>query len=467
MRFPRSLKTVLSLLVLLLGLVLIFSDWWRNENLLTERTTARMEREARTAATRLAGIMQHCFRNGQPRVAELEMAYTTLLPDLVMGIVVDDRGIVRYSTRLQWQGREVDETPMGAVMDRPRTANTNANGFVLMEDGRLLSVYPFYVGHGASELGFVALSYDIGQALLKSRSDAFWESVVRACQLAAACLILWLALDLLVTHRVDRLLGFVKGVREGRNVPNPETGGDELGTIARAFDESVSKLRETEARLLEASEEERRRVGRDIHDDVCQRIAAAQLKCGILSSVLGREGSNHAVMAVDVAKELQEAVKVTRGFARGLCPVRVGSEGLGVALQELAADMGRSFGIKFEIENSIGEGMLVQRVENHVFRILQELMTNAAKHAKATRVTVRLFLVGPSMRLEVENDGRPFGSEAAVGDGLGLRFVDQRLRALGGELRYQDRPGDTSGTIAVCTVALAKQHFVTESPPIP
>jgi signal transduction histidine kinase len=466
MRFFRSIKAVISLFVLLLGLVLILTDWIRTKELFIERTLARMEREAQANGTRMAGLMQHCFRNEQPRVAELEMSYAALLPDLSLGVVVDERGIVRYSTRLRWRGTHVSETPLAELARPDVLKEASADGLVRRDEvsARVDVIYPFFASYETRDLGHVLLSFDAGRARDRSLEVALRESIVRACYLAAACLLLWFGLDLFVTRRVDGLLGFAREVQEGSHLPVPDEGNDELGLIANAFGGSVAKLRETEARLLEASEEERRRIGRDIHDDVCQRIAAAQLKCGVLSSVLGREGLPHSDMAVEVAKELQEAVDVTRGFAHGLCPVRVGSEGLAVALRELAKTLHHSFGARFEVETDEAVVRLSQGAHNHIFRILQELMTNAAKHAGPAWVSARVRLSGRTLVLVVENDGKSFDPDAASSEGLGLRFVQQRLRVLGGRLRFEPRSGGKTGTLAICTSLLPEQHFVTNLP---
>jgi len=460
----RSIKTVISLLVLLLGLALIAMDWMRTKEVFVERTLTRLEREAQANGTRMAGLMQHCFRNRQPRVAELEMSYATLLPDLSLGIVVDEKGMVRFSTRLRWRGFPSGETPLADLASPRLLAEASADGLIRRDEarGRVFAVYPFFTGHDAGALGYVALSFDAGQALERSRAIAFRESVIRACYLSSACLLLWFGLDLLVTRRVDRLLAYAQGVQDGNPLPVPEEGNDELGAIARAFGGSVEKLRETEARLLEASEEERRRIGRDIHDDVCQRIAAAQLKCGVLSSVLGREGLPHSETAVEVARELQEAVTVTRGFAHGLCPVRLGSEGLGVALAELAESLRRSFGVRFEVGTAGALERLTTGAQNHVFRILQELMTNAAKHARPGWVSAKVELEANRLRLVVENDGLGFDTEKESPGGLGLGFVRQRVRALGGSLRIRDREDRASGTVVICTSVLNEQHFIEE-----
>jgi signal transduction histidine kinase len=469
MRVFRSIKAVISLLVLLLGLVLIMTDWIRTKELFVERALARMEREAQANGTRMAGLMQHCFRNEQPRVAELEMSYAALLPDLSLGVVLDERGVVRYSTRLRWRGTHVSETPLADLAGAEVLAKASGDGLVRRDEvsARVDVIYPFFTSYETRDLGYVILSFDAGRAMERSLDVALRESIVRACYLSAACLLLWFGLDLFVTRRVDGLLEFAREVQEGNHLPLPAEGNDELGLIANAFGGSVAKLRETEARLLEASEEERRRIGRDIHDDVCQRIAAAQLKCGVLSSILGREGLPHSDMAVEVAKELQEAVDVTRGFAHGLCPVRVGSEGLAVALRELAKSLHHSFGVRFDVETDEAVVRLSQGVQNHIFRILQELMTNAAKHAAPTKVSARVELKDRTLVLTVENDGKSFDPGVANAEGLGLRFVQQRLRVLGGRLRFEPRSGGKTGTIAICTSLLPEQHFDRSLPATP
>ncbi len=463
----RSIKTVLSLLVLLLGLGLILFNWIRTREGFVDRTLARMERDAQVNGTRIAGLMQHCFRNHQPRVAELEMSYAALFPDLSLGLVLDESGVVRYSTRLRWRGIPVGETPLAVVASPEFLKEASVDGLIRRDEARgmVYAIYPFFTNYDTHDLGHVLLSFDAGLAMERTRKIALRESIIRACYLSALCLLLWFGLDLFVTRRVDRLLDFAHRVQEGNTPPIPDEGKDEIGLIAGAFGESVAKLRETEAQLLEASEEERRRLGRDIHDDVCQRIAAAQLKCGVLSSILGREGLPHSEMAVEVARELQEAVTVTRGFAHGLSPVRVGSEGLAVGLKELAASLHRSFGIRFEVETDESVARLSPGAQNHIFRILQELMTNAAKHASPTKVSAKVKRNEHALILSVENDGKSFDSTGGYAEGLGLRFVQQRARAIGGELRFLPREGGESGTIAICVSELPEQHFADTTHP--
>lgn len=459
MRVAWSIKAKISLLVLLLGLLLIVINQLRNEKLLAERSIARIEREAGETGTRLAGMMQHLFRKEQQRAAELEMSYASISTDLELGLVCDHDDVVRYSTRLQWRGLNLKDTPLVSAARHVVSSRGAMDGISIWdaEHVRLLAVFPFFTSFDSKDRGVVVLAYDSSYALERARGDAVRETVVQACLLASVCMLLWFLLDLLVARRVELVLNYSRAVKAGTEPPTPLRGADELAAIAQSFAETVGKMHETESLLMEASEAERRRIGRDIHDDVCQRLAAAQLKSGVLSSELTEEKSVHAALAENIAVELREAASVTRMFARGLAPVWVEKEGLAPALHELAAHLARSFEIQCKIECDLGNMPPAVWVQTHVFRIVQELATNAAKHAHAKNVRVSLSVAFGMLRLEVENDGLSFNRAEEAR--LGMLFLRQRVRALGGKLTFQARASGAAGTLALCEARLAGMHF--------
>lgn len=463
MRLAWSIKAKISLLVLLLGLLLIVINQLRNEKLLVERSIARIEREAGETGTRLAGMMQHLFRKEQQRAAELEMSYASISTDLELGLVCDHDDVVRFATRLQWRGLSLKDTPLVSAAEFVASSRGAMDGVSTWDDAhdRLLAVFPFFTSFDSKDRGVVVLAYDSSRALVRARGDAVRETVVQACLLASVCMLLWIALDLLVARRVELVLGYSRAVKAGAEPPMPLGGADELAVIAQSFAETVEKMLETESLLMEASEAERRRIGRDIHDDVCQRLAAAQLKSGVLSSELAAEQSVHAALAENIAVELREAASVTRVFARGLAPVWVEIEGLAPALHELAEQLTRSFGIQCKIECELGDMPLAVWVQTHVFRIAQELATNAAKHAHARHVRVCVSVASGMLRLEVENDGLSFNQAQAEtqSKGLGMQFLRQRVRALGGKLTFQPRASGVAGTLALCETRLSGIYF--------
>ncbi len=460
MKGGHSIKATISLSVLLLGLLLIALDKSRNEDLLVERGMARMEREAQVTGMRLSGVMQYLFRNDQRRVADLEMSYSAVSQDLSLGLVCDEEDVVQYASRLQWRGQKLADTPLSHAMPVAARSRALMEGITEWNAERrhLLAVFPFFSSYGLTHRGVVVLTYDSSLALERARADALRESIVRACLLAATCLMLWLTLDWLVARRVREVLAYTQAIKVGQDVL-PPAGKDELALIAQGFAEAVEQLRETEARLMEASEAERRRIGRDIHDDVCQRISAAQLKSGVLSSLLAREKSAHSNLAEEVASELHDAAAITRGFSHGLAPVWVEREGLGAALSELCEQVTRTYGIPCDIASDLGAAPLAVWVQTHVFRIIQELVVNAAKHAGPAHIEARVTLADQRLTIEVENDGAPFEAGVEAGKGLGMQFLRQRARALGGHLEFHARREGGSGTLALCEARLSDIHF--------
>lgn len=471
MRIPGSLNTRLSFVVLFFGLLLITANHYRNQHWLVERRIMRLEQEAYSKGTRLSAIMQHLFRKQGPRrAADLEMNYASISPELELGMVCDSTDTVRFASRLQWRSMKLEETALKDAVPLVRKVRETMAGQVQHDRAAavITAVFPFFEGYTSLSTGVVILRYDPTVAIAQVRQEALGESLAQACVLTACCLLLWLALDVLVTQRVNRMVAYVRAVADDGPLPPVLRGDDELALISQRFAGAVEKLHQTELRLLEASEQERRRIGRELHDDVCQRIAAAQLKTGVLAAVLLRTGSEQSRLADEVANELAKAAQSARSFARGLAPVWLESGGLAAALEELSATLESSFSTPCTVDIDLGGQQLPVWVQTHLYRILQELATNAAKHARPTWVRIRLGVdeVGGRLTAEVESDGDPFDGRWKQGGGLGMHFVQQRVRALGGTLTFAPRGQSGEGSLGLCTVPLSGiQSESTESPP--
>lgn len=218
----------------------------------------------------------------------------------------------------------------------------------------------------------------------------------------------------------------------------------------------ITVEKEMEKMQIEAAENERRRIGQDLHDDVCQRLAAAQLKSGVLGGSLKREGHPQSMLAMDVARELAEASDLARSFARGLAPVAVGAQELPDALADLCKFLERAFGLNCRVVCEDFSGVLKTEQAALLFRIAQELATNAAKHGRATWIAISLIRDRDTLRLEVANDGVSFQPGAGTrGKGMGLFMLRQRADALGAVLTFQPRDVAGGGTLVVCGMPLA------------
>jgi signal transduction histidine kinase len=396
-------------------------------------------------------MMQHFLRRQLDRAAELEMSYLSTTPGLKAAVVVDDGQTIRFSTRLEWVAMKLEDSPLRSeaeIVKRVRASLTT----VIQRNGRnseLKAVYPFFPAYDSIQRGAVLLLYDAAPLLRQARADALRESVTQTSILLALTALLWLALDAMIANRVNRIVAFARAFAKGESPPTPLTGNDELASISQQFAEAVSLVRETDLRLLDAAEKERLRMGGDLHDDVCQRITAAQLRCGVLESFLAREGSAHAGLAQQVAEELAKAATVTRGFARGLVPVAMGQDGVEFSVCQAASFIEDSFGIPCSVECDLGGVTLPEATAIHLYRIVQELATNAAKHAKASWIRIALHVSELRLRAEVEYDGEFFDGESSGEGRLGMSLVRQRVRALNGELRFLPRAEKEKGTLVL------------------
>lgn len=210
--------------------------------------------------------------------------------------------------------------------------------------------------------------------------------------------------------------------------------GQECAVAGIAMDVSERKM--LERRLLDTAENERRRIGMDLHDDLCQRLAAALMKTGVLQSALSRTGGSHEPLAAELANDLSEATGIARGFARGLAPVGIEALGITAALSDLSDFITRGFKIPCRVECSALDTALTGESATHIFRVAQELATNAAKHANASWIEISFEMTDREARLLVTHDGIAYRPTAVTTEGMGMHLVRQRLDALGASLHF-------------------------------
>ncbi len=254
--------------------------------------------------------------------------------------------------------------------------------------------------------------------------------------------------------RVASPEGHLRWVR-CRGFAVPGTEGHECSVAGIAMD--VSERKTLERRLLDTAENERRRIGMDLHDDLCQRLAAALMKTGVLQSALSRGGGNNQEpLASELANDLSEATGIARGFARGLAPVGIEALGITAALSDLGDFITRGFKIPCRVECSATDTGLTGESATHIFRVAQELATNAAKHANPTWIEISFEMTPQEARLLVTHDGRPYRPAHAAIEGMGMHLVRQRLDALGASLSFHpSAQGEESVSSVECLIPLS------------
>jgi signal transduction histidine kinase len=211
------------------------------------------------------------------------------------------------------------------------------------------------------------------------------------------------------------------------------------------------------ARLFERSRElsileERNRLARELHDSVAQTMLGAAVTAEAALRSLDREDAGARGQVAQVAELVRSAVAELRALVFELRPADLEEEGLAPAIRKHADVLARVHGVRIEVDADC-DRRLEPRTEQGLFRIAQEALGNAVKHANAQTVRVRLALANGTLALRVTDDGRGFEPDAAARRGrLGLVSMRERADRLGGELVIESAPG--AGTSVSLDVAV-------------
>jgi PAS domain S-box-containing protein len=249
------------------------------------------------------------------------------------------------------------------------------------------------------------------------------------------------------------LLGFAK-VARAIDGETRASGGDgiELAKALARIEVEVEHRRRLEAELLTAVEQERERLGRDLHDDLAQQLAAIALMMETTAkSAALSDGPREKLSGIArlVAKALQEA----RNLARGLHPVTLTRQGLPAALAELATRVPQ--GVEFSWPTS-PKLKLEKSVALHVYRIAEEALGNAIRHSEANKITIELRPISEQQALiSITDNGRGFVREAQA-QGMGLQNMRYRAGVIEGRLTISTSL--RRGTRVECTLPLIKRR---------
>jgi signal transduction histidine kinase len=199
----------------------------------------------------------------------------------------------------------------------------------------------------------------------------------------------------------------------------------------------LDEVRDSRARLVEASVTERRRLERNLHDGAQQRLVTLSLHLRMAQETLHENPLAAEAMLEGVGDDLKQALEELRELARGLHPAVLTDRGLAPALQSLA---NRS---PFPVEIAgVPALRLPEPVESALYYVVAETLTNAAKHSGATEGRVELSTTPEMVVVEIRDNG---SGGANLSSGTGLRGLADRIEALGGELRLQSHAG--GGTV--------------------
>jgi signal transduction histidine kinase len=217
-------------------------------------------------------------------------------------------------------------------------------------------------------------------------------------------------------------------------------------------EEITQEIRSLSAQLRHAQEEERRTISRELHDDVGQQLTAMRMELGTLERLRTAGDGEFDARVAELKGIAEQSLHLVRDIAAGLRPAVLDDLGLAAAIQKQAREFSKRTGVDVSVDVDGPFDVLRDPHRTYIYRIVQEALTNCAKHANARHITVTLVDRGAVTELTVADDGVGFDSTRVPKNGLGLIGMEERVRELGGVARVQSMPG--RGTTIQATIPL-------------
>jgi signal transduction histidine kinase len=250
-----------------------------------------------------------------------------------------------------------------------------------------------------------------------------------------ACIVL--AMFLVVAWILDALLNLHRELEE------------RVRQRTTALEQEVAARVDLQRELLEVGERERSSIGNDLHDGLCQHLVATALAAQVLAEQLAARGDPAAEDARGIVRLVQEGIAQTRHLARGLLLAAITPDRLTAELEELAASVNRREGLPCRFVLRGHPRAPDAGTASHLFRIAQEAVRNALRHARPQHLEIALVGDGQHLTLTVADDG-PGLPPQDRGQGLGLRIMAHRAEMLRGEFAVEAVQG--GGTRVRCRV---------------
>ena len=265
-----------------------------------------------------------------------------------------------------------------------------------------------------NEENFEARRRDLGQSVINLQND-IWETLLTALVLGA----------IIAGASVFRISSLEK----------------ESAAHQKVSQQAEIRLRHLSQQLVSSQEQERKALSRELHDEIGQLLTALRMELGNMERGRAAQGGE-ADPHLDQAKKLAEStLRTTRDIAMGLRPAMLDVLGLGPALEWQAREYSRRYHtpIRLEVDGDLRDVPDPHRT--YLYRIVQEGLTNCARHAQAKNIHVKLEDSSGKLAVLVEDDGVGFDQHNGVSYGLGLLGMAERVRELSGELSIQSEPG--------------------------
>jgi PAS domain S-box-containing protein len=200
------------------------------------------------------------------------------------------------------------------------------------------------------------------------------------------------------------------------------------------------RLRDLSGRLIHAQEEERRRIARELHDDVSQRLALLSMEMDQLSQGPRESPARLVERMQEIRTRIHELSSDLHRISYELHPAKLEHLGLVAAVRSFCKDLSRQHGVRIEFIDRDIPRAIHQDIALCLFRIVQESLRNAVKHSGTAKAQVELSGSPDAIRLRVSDSGIGFDARGSKRNGLGLVSMEERLRLVGGEIAIDSQP---------------------------
>ncbi|RMF09591.1 MAG: PAS domain S-box protein [Candidatus Neomarinimicrobiota bacterium] len=256
------------------------------------------------------------------------------------------------------------------------------------------------------------------------------QGVMKECEVSAAK----------IEDESGRLLGYQAIIRD---VTRENRMKSELALAENKLKERNRTLMKLSAAILTAQERERKKISRELHDDIGQAMTAIDLSLQVLRQ--RHAGDKDIQSNVEYCQQIaHHAARKIQDFSRELRSHILEDHGLIPALQSQAQEFQRRTGVKVELDLRVDSALLEEALQLNLYRIVQEALNNVARHASADRVRIRLFSQHGQVKLEIEDNGRGFDLrklDRTHPAGLGIMGMEERAILFGGHFHIDTVPG--------------------------
>jgi signal transduction histidine kinase len=397
-------------------------------------------------------------------VQYLDLGVDAYPPETVLTIADrDGRIVARSRDGGRVIGGNVHKSGIGRLVQQGDEGRGEAAGV----DG-VLRQYGYRRIRGTGWLVFAGVPSGVAMAAVRS---LLWRGVVAGVLMIGVVVLLAIRISTTIEQPLDVLAGAAERLGregygdEGESEPVLAGGPNEIATVAdafnrmtvsradaeRALEASRAELEALSKKLLEVQEEERSRIAREIHDEMAQLLTALKMDVGGLLRAAEPLTAEQQSMAARIRTALAETMSSVHRISAELRPAVLDDFGLVAAIESEARLFEQRTGIECEV--SFPEGLsLGADAEAAVYRIVQEAMTNVARHADAGRMEIRAVTSGGEVCIEIRDDGRGIApAQLADRRSLGIVGMRERARGIGATLLVEGAAG--GGTIVSLRLA--------------